>query len=150
MVTAASVLSGGDTGDMLDRARSHSEDEEEDGSDISDQSDDSLSTKSSRIVASSRRARTRSTSRHTRRGTEEERDREDAISFASRKSLNSRRQSQRQRQQRQAAAAAGNNRQALHPHTASIRSKRSVAGGPTPLGAKKYPQVSIQGDQSLP
>ena len=77
----------------------------------------------------------------------EERDREDAISFASRKSLNSRRQSQRQRQQRQAAAA-GNNRQALHPHTASIRSKRSVAGGPTPLGAKKYPQVSIQGDTS--
>ena len=76
----------------------------------------------------------------------EERDREDAISFASRKSLNSRRQSQRQRQQRQAAA--GNNRQALHPHTASIRSKRSVAGGPTPLGAKKYPQVSIQGDPS--
>ena len=71
----------------------------------------------------------------------EERDREDAISFASRKSLNSRRQSQR-RQQRQAAAA-GNNRQALHPHTASMRSKRSVAGGPTPLGAKKYPQVCV-------
>ena len=72
----------------------------------------------------------------------EERDREDAISFASRKSLNSRRQSQR-RQQRQTAAAAGNNRQALHPHTASMRSKRSVAGGPTPLGAKKYPQVCM-------
>ena len=85
--------SGGDS-DILDRSRAHSDDEDEDeASDVSDQSDDSLSTKSSRIVPSSRRARTRSTSRHRPpgrpgRGEEEEageRDREDAISYASRK-----------------------------------------------------------------
>mgnify|MGYP001432452673 CR=1 FL=1 len=81
--------SGGDS-DILDRSRAHSDEEDEDEAcDVSEQSDDSLSTKSSRIVPSSRRARTRSTSRHRRSGRRDEedageRDREDAISYASR------------------------------------------------------------------
>ena len=68
--------------EYLDKNKTHSEDED-DASDVSDQSDDSLSTKSSRIVPSSR-ARS-SSRRRGREGVEgEERDREDAISYASR------------------------------------------------------------------
>ena len=83
------LFTSGADSDILDRSRAHSDEEDEDeASDISEQSDDSLSTKSSRIVPSSRRARTRSNSRHRRSGRDEEeageRDREDAISYASR------------------------------------------------------------------
>ena len=75
-------------------------DEDEEGSDISDQSDDSLSTKSSRVVT--RRGRSVSRSRSRRRAGREdeeagERDREDAISYASRNERGDRRRSESRR-----------------------------------------------------
>ena len=71
-------IAGGDGG------HKSGSDEDDDVSDVSEQSDDSLSTKSSRIV-SSRRARSSSRRRPGRSEEESgERDREDAISYASR------------------------------------------------------------------
>jgi hypothetical protein len=75
----------------------------------------------------------------------EERDREDAISFASRKSLNSSRRQQRQPNHpgmtpgfRSNAASGGGGGGRNHPNSASMRSKRSVL---TPAASKKYPVV---------
>ena len=84
------IPKGGDD-EYLDKNKSHSDEEDDGGSDVSDQSDDSLSTKSSRIVPSSR-ARSSSRRRSSGRDEEEqiERDREDAISYASRASRHDR------------------------------------------------------------
>ena len=89
---------GGDS-DILDHARDMSDDDDE-VSDISDQSDDSLSTKSSRVVTRRGRSESRGrrrTGREDEELGERERDREDAISYASRNERGDRRRSEERR-----------------------------------------------------